>query len=108
MPDAPTTETLPRDDRVSAVRPVLGVIVGLVPFALRYNETRTTTVTDAEIRTVTRRTSFDYVAVPCGVFALVLGVVGFAQGITARRLAVGLAGIVAATLGIVQLVRGYH
>ena len=94
-------------DQVNGVRPTLGVVVGVVPFFMSYRQTSTSTVTTDEIRTVTHRTVFDYVAVPCGGVAIMLGLFGLVRGLTARKLSVAGIGVLAMALGLFQVVRGF-
>jgi hypothetical protein len=100
----------PQRDRVNAVRPMMGIAVGIVPFVTSYRTTRDSSVTvgesGTEIRTVIKRTSFDRVAVPCGGVALALGVVGLVRAVSVRNKLVGLVSVVAIVLGLLQIARG--
>jgi len=98
--------------KVNTVMPVMGLAVGLVPFALSFRSTHQSTVRTGEgdgmvIESVTRKTAFDYVAVPCGAVAFVLGLVGLVRGFRVRKYEVMVFGVVAMGLGLYQGVRGF-
>jgi hypothetical protein len=94
-------------DKVNGVRPTLGVVIAVVPFFVSYRDFRETTVTANEIRTVTHKTAFDYVAVPCGALAVVLGILGLVRGVSARKIPVAVVSGVCLALGLFQAVRGF-
>jgi hypothetical protein len=97
--------------KVNAVVPGVGLAAGFVPFMVSFRSTHSEsfsmTATGAEIRSVTRKTAFDYVAVPCGALAFVLGMVGLIRGLSVRKLEVAGIGVAAMALGVLQIVRGF-
>jgi hypothetical protein len=96
--------------KVNPVMPAMGLAVGVVPFFVSFRtsheSTSDLTASGIEIRSVTRRNPFDYMAVPCGAFAFVLGFAGLVRGISARKYVVLGVGVAAMIVGVIQLVRG--
>jgi hypothetical protein len=97
--------------KVNPVLPAVGLAVGVVPFMVSYRQTHqssvSTTADGTEITHVTHKTRFDYVAVPCGALAFVLGLVGLLRGLSVRKLEVLGVGVAAMALGVFQAVRGF-
>ena len=96
--------------KVNAVLPGTGVALGVLPFFLSFRETRESSFVmsadGAQISQTTHRTAFDYVAVPCGALAIVLGLVGLFRALPARKLGVLGVGVAAMALGLLQVLRG--
>jgi hypothetical protein len=97
--------------KVNAVGPGIGLAAGVLPFMVSFRQTHEesfrATAGGAEITSVTRKTAFDYVAVPCGALAFVLGMVGLLRGLSARKLEVAGIGVAAMALGVLQILRGF-
>ncbi len=96
--------------KATATLPGAGLAVGALPFFLSFRETRESSFVmsadGTQISQSTHRTAFDYVAVPCGALAIVLGLVGVLRGRAARKTAVLGAGAAAVALGLLQIARG--
>lgn len=91
---------------VKPTLPIIGLVVGAVPFAVSFQTTSKTTVTEGTIETVTSKSAIDYVAVGAGGLAFLLGLVALIQGIRVRNMAVLGLGVAAMALGIFQIARG--
>jgi hypothetical protein len=96
--------------KVNAVLPGVGIGAGFLPFFISFRETHessvTTTAGSTEIRNVTKKTAFDYVAVPCGAVAFVLGLVGLVRALSVKKWGVLGVGVAAMALGVLQIARG--
>jgi|HubBroStandDraft_2_1064218.scaffolds.fasta_scaffold196587_2 hypothetical protein len=97
--------------KVNGVLPGVGLAIGLLPFFLSFRETRESSFVmsadGAQISQTTHKMAFDYIAVPFGALAIVLGLVGLLRGLPARKLGVLGAGVAAMALGLLQVVRGF-
>jgi len=96
--------------KVDAALPAVGLAIGVLPFSLSFRETREQSFVmspnGAQISQTTHRTAFDYLAVPCGGLAIVLGLYGLVRALPSRRLVVLGVGAAAVLVGLLQVVRG--
>ena len=104
--DAELNELQQGQTKVMSTFSIIGLVAGIVPFFLSFHSSTSQSINGE----VLHSTYVDYVAVPGGALALLMGVVALVDGLRNQAAGKGIrAGIAVAIagLGIFQLLRGF-